>query len=102
VLASTFYWVWTTLFWGHGLFGRGSISNAVVFDLAILLALIGLVSRQMGRLRKRANGPESGASAEGGQQPGLRSEASEIASSLNPFHHDPLSPFPGTPDDEPK
>ena len=36
------------------------------------------------------------------EDPGLLSEVRSNPSRLNPLHHEPLPPFPGTPDDEPK
>jgi hypothetical protein len=97
VLASIFHTVWTDVFWGYGYWGRGSIPRAILFDVAILVGLVLLVRRRVGGLRKRGNSQESGVSADDG-----RSQVGDIASSLNPLHHEPLPPFPGTPEDEPK
>ena len=47
-------------------------------------------------LRERRQRPDPS------DDPGLLSGVASNPASLNPFHHEPLPPFPGTPDDEPK
>lgn len=78
MLASIWHTVADNVFWARG--GPRYILSAVLFDLAVLGALVVLVAKGVNRLRIRGNGQ----------------------SSLNPLHHEPLPPFPGTPDDETK
>jgi hypothetical protein len=78
VLSSIWHTVADNVFWAHG--GPRYVLSAVLFDLAVLAALVVLAVKGVGRLRERGN----------------------ARSSLNPLHHEPLPPFPGTPDHETK
>ena len=68
MLASIWHTVADNVFWAHG--GLRYILSAIAFDLAILAALVVLVGKGIGRLRKTGHGP----------------------SNLNPFHHELLPP----------
>ena len=95
MLASVWHAIWVNVFWASG--GPRYIWHAILFDLAILFALVVLVLRAMGRLGKR-NGSPSGGPPDRSDERGV----GEIATSLNPLHHEPLPPFAGTSGDEAK
>jgi hypothetical protein len=97
VLASVWHAIWVNVFWASG--GPRYIWHAILFDLAILFALVVLVLRAMGRLGQTGGSPTtSGLQSDRDDERGV----GEFATSLNPLHHEPLPPFPGSPDEEAK